>query len=389
MDNNIKDNNEMKGIYSIIPILTVFLFTMLGLVIPYMIISNNPVTPFKVILFIGLLLISASSVSLVRHIKDTTVKSLMYVIAGFATFWIIGATYHGSYLHLMYAAQNNFIAPVYAELFYGDFIPVTLFAIANAIAVLVALIDGTKNGVIFGSMGIGVIIFSVAFEGLEFVNSRLDILLILIVLWALIPSFWVRSLTSIIDNPSLSIEKRFFRVLKGALLTVPVYIAIGLLTYFALTGSNNTTLETFSIGMFMAEYKTQLIYFALTTGYYYILPNVILIVAIFNAYEFALHAFNLKKEIARDGTITYITTKKETIPEAKKEYDPFKDVIKDMKSFKKEFGKGKINRLVAAQKIGTYREQVDFLKSKYDIGSKEDATELLKLIQRESEFAFK
>ncbi len=104
MDNNIKDNNEIKGIYSIIPILTVFLFTMLGLVIPYMIISNNPVTPFKVILFIGLLLISASSVSLVRHIKDTTVKSLMYVIAGFATFWIIGATYHGSYLHLMYAA---------------------------------------------------------------------------------------------------------------------------------------------------------------------------------------------------------------------------------------------------------------------------------------------
>lgn len=378
----------MKGIYSIIPILTVFLFTMLGLVIPYMIISNNPITPFKVILFIGLLLISASSVSLVRQIKDTTVKSLMYIIAGFATFWIIGATYHGSYLHLMYAAQNNFIAPVYAELFYGDFIPVSLFAIANAIAVLVALIDGKKNGVIFGSMGIGVIIFSVAFEGLEFVNSRLDILLILIVLWPLIPSFWVRSLTSTIDNPSLSIEKRFFRVLKGALLTVPIYIAIGLLTYFALTGSN-TTLETFSLKLFIDNNSDDLILFALSTGYYYILPNVILIVAVFNAYEFALHAFNLKKEIARDGTITYITTKKETIPEAKKEYDPFKDVIKDMKSFKKEFSKGKINRLVAAQKIGTYREQVDFLKSKYDIGSKEEATELLKLIERESEFAFK
>ncbi len=388
MENNIKDNNEMKGIYSIIPILTVFIFTMLGLVIPYMIISNNPVTPFKVILFIGLLLISASSVSLIRHIKDTTVKSLMYVIAGFATFWIIGATYHGSYLHLMYAAQENYLAPVYAELFYKDFIPVTLFAIANAIAVLVALIDGKKNGVIFGSMGIGVIIFSVAFEGLEFVNSRLDILLVLIVLWSLIPSFWVRSLTSTIDNMSLSIEKRFFRVLKGAILTVPVYIVIGLLTYYALTGGD-TTLETFSLKLFIDNNSDDLILFALSTGYYYILPNVILIVAVFNAYEFALHAFNLKKEIARDGTITYITTKKETIPEAKKEYDPFKDVIKDMKSFKKEFGKGKINRLVAAQKIGTYREQVDFLRSKYDIGSKEDATELLKLIERESEFAFK
>lgn len=388
MKNNVKDINEKKGIYGIIPVFTVFLFTMLGLLIPYMIISNNPVTPFNVILFIGLLLISASSVSLVRHIKDTTVKSLMYVIAGFATFWIIGATYHGSYLHLLLNAEAKMISPEYFKIFNTDFIPVTLFAIANAIAVLVALIDGKKNGAIFGSMGIGVIIFSVFFSGLSFVNSKADLLLLLIVLWALIPSFWVRSLASTIDNMSLSIEKRFFRVLKGAILTVPIYIVIGLLTYFALTGSN-TTLETFSIGMFITEYKTQLLYFSLTTGYYYILPNVILIVAVFNAYEFALHAFNLKKEIARDGTITYITTKKETIPEAKKEYDPFKDVIKDMKSFKKEFGKGKINRLVAAQKIGTYREQVDFLKSKYDTGSKEEATELLKLIERESEFAFK
>ncbi len=388
MENNVKDNNEKKGIYGIIPVLTVFLFTMLGLVIPYMIISNNPVDNFKVILFIGLLLISASSVSLVRHIKDTTIKSLMYVIAGFATFWIIGATYHGSYLHLMYAAQENYLAPVYAELFYKDFIPVTLFAIANAIAVLVALIDGKKNGVIFGSMGIGVIIFSMAFEGLEFVNSRLDILLILIVLWAFIPSSWVRLLTPTLNDMSLSIEKRFFRVLKVAILTVPIYIFIGLLVNFALTG-NNTSLANFSIGVFIAENQSKLLYFALTTGYFYILPNVILIGAIFNVYEFALDAFNLKKEIATDGTITYVTTKKETIPEAKKEYDPFKDVIKDMKSFKKEFGKGKINRLVAAQKIGTYREQVDFLKSKYDIGSKEEAIKLLKLIERESEFAFK
>lgn len=388
MKNNIAENSEEKGIYSIIPIFIVFLFAVLGLVIPYMIISNNPVASFKVILFISLLLISASSVSLVRHIKDTTVKSLMYIIAGFATFWIIGAIYHGSYLHLLLDAEANMVSPEYSKIFYDDFIPVTLFAIANAIAVLVALIDGKKNGVIFGSMGIGVILFSIAFSGLSFVDSKPDILLLLIVLWSLIPAFWVRSLTSTIDNLSLSIEKRFFRVLKGAILTVPIYIVIGLLTYFALTGSD-TTLETFSLKLFIDNNSDDLILFALSTGYKYILPNVILIVAIFNVYEFALHAFNLKKEIARDGTITYITTKKETIPEAKKEYDPFENVIKDMKSFKKEFGKGKINRLVAAQKIGTYREQVDFLKSKYDIGSKEEAIKLLKLIERESEFAFK
>ena len=76
-------------------------------------------------------------------------------------------------------------------------------------------------------------------------------------------------------------------------------------------------------------------------------------------------------------------------PAAKKEYDPFEDIIKEMKGFKKEFGKGKINRIMAAQKIGTLREQVDFLNSKYDIGSKAKASELLKQIERESEFAFK
>lgn len=389
MKNNVKNINEKKEIHGAIPILVVFLVAVLGLVIPYMIISNNPVDNFKVILFIGLLLISASSVSLVRHIKDTTIKSLMYVIAGFATFWIIGATYHGSYLHLLLDAEAKLISPEYFKIFNIDFIPVTLFAIANAIAVLVALIDGKKNGIIFGSMGAGVIIFSVVFSGLSFVNSKPDLLLLLIVLWALIPSFWVRALASTIDNLSLSIEKRFFRVLRGAILTVPVYIVIGLLTYFALAGSN-TTIETFSLELFIENNTNNLILFALSTGYYYILPNVILIVAIFYVYEFALHAFNMKKEIARDGTITYVTTKKETItPEAKTEYDPFEDVIKEMKSFKKEFSKGKINRLVAAQEIGTFKEEVDFLRSKYDIGSKEEAAELLKLIERESEFAFK
>jgi hypothetical protein len=388
LKNNAKYTNEKKKMYSAIPIIVVLLYSIEGLVIPYFTISNNPVDNFKVILFIGLLLISACSVSVVRHIEDTTIKSLMYVIAGFATFWIIGATYHISYLHLLLDADAKMISPEYFKIFNADFIPVILFAIANAIAVLVALVDGKKNGVIFGSMGAGVIIFSVVFSGLSFVNSRSDLLLLLIVLWAMIPSFWVRSLASTIDNISLSFEKRFFRVLKGALLTVPIYIVLGLLTYFALTGGD-TIMENFSLKLFIANNSDDLIFFAISTGYYYILPNVILISAIFNVYEFSLHAFNLKKEIARDGTITYINTKKETIPEAEKEYDPFEDVIKDMKNFKKEFGKGKVNRLIAAQKIGTYREQVDFLRSKYDIGSKEEATELLKLIERESEFAFK
>lgn len=158
--------------------------------------------------------------------------------------------------------------------------------------------------------------------------------------------------------------------------------------YFVMTGSSIT--YDISLPLFIDEYKSQLMYFALTTGYFFVLPNLILIMAIFPVYEFALHAFNVKREVAHDGTFVYITEKKkEDKPAAKKEYDPFEDIIKEMKDFKKEFGKGKINRIMAAQKIGTLREQVDFLNSKYDIGSKAKAGELLKQIERESEFAFK
>ncbi|MCG7850419.1 MAG: hypothetical protein MIO93_14780, partial [ANME-2 cluster archaeon] len=341
---------------------------------------------YKTIVFIALLITSAFGVSNVRHIKDNTIKSVMYLLIGFTVFWIVGATYTGSYLHLMLDSEKN----QFFMLFTSDFIPVSLFAIANTITVLVALVDGRKNGIIFGSMGIGAIMFPIALMGMKFVGSNIDKFLILAVLWAFIPTLWVRLLTPIINNPSLfSVEKRLFKVLKSSIPIALIYITIGLLTCFVLMDSS-IPYETFSISTFFEDYGNDLKLFALVSGYYFILPNVILITGIFPVYEFALLAFNVKREVARDGTFVYITEKKnEDKPAAKKEYDPFEDIIKEMKDFKKEFGKGKINRIMAAQKIGTLREQVDFLNSKYDIGSKAKAGELLKQIERESEFAFK
>lgn len=369
----------------VVPLVVVGIVAILGIVIPYLIISSDPVASYKTFVFIALLIISAMGVSTVRYIEDNTVKCILYLIMGFTVYWIVGATFHGSYLHLKMIQPED---TEYYKLFNTDFIPIIMFAIANAITVLVALIDGRKNGLIFGSMGMGVILFSIANTGMGFVNSRPDVLLLLVVMWALIPSSWVRLLTSTINDLNVSIEKRFYRTFKYAILTGLIYILIGLLTYFIMMGSS-TALETFSMAMFIEKYSHQLQLFALSTGYFYVLPNVILIVAIFTVYEFALHAFNLKKEVADDGTITYVAMEKKKKPVAKEEYDPFEDIIKDMKNFKKEFGKGKVNRLVAAQKIGTFREQVDFLNSKYDIGSKAKASEILKEIERESEFAFK
>ena len=383
--NNVDSVSDKQIIPGSIPSIVVGIVAFLGLVVPYIVIDSNPIASYKSILFLALLIAAAFSVSNVRIIKDNTLKSIIYLIIGFTVFWIIGAAYTGSYLHLKLLQPEN---TQYFKIFNTDFVPITLFAIANTITVLVGLVDGRKNAIIFGSMGLAAMVFPVVLLGLDFVDSRPDMFLILVVLWAFIPTAWVRLLTPIINDLSFSIEKRFVKVLKSSILISLIYILVGFLMYFVMTGSGIT--YDISLPLFIEEYKQQLMYFALTTGYFFVLPNVILIMAIFPVYEFALHAFNVRREVAHDGTFVYITEeKKEDKPVAKKEYDPFEDIIKEMKDFKKEFGKGKINRIMAAQKIGTLREQVDFLNSKYDIGSKAKAGELLKQIERESEFAFK
>ncbi len=383
--NNVDSVNEKQIIHGSIPSVVVGIVAFLGLVVPYIVIASNPIASYKSIIFLALLIAAALSVSNVHIVKDNTIKSIIYLIIGFTVFWIIGAAYTGSYLHLELKFPEN---TPYFKIFNTDFVPITLFAIANTITVLVALVDGRKNAIIFGSMGLAVMFFPIVLLGLDFVDSRPDMFLILVVLWAFIPTAWVRLLTPIINDLSFSIEKRFVKVLKSSILISLIYILVGFLMYFVMTGSSIT--YDISLPLFFDENKSQLMYFSLTTGYFFVLPNLILIMAIFPVYEFALHAFNVKREVAHDGTFVYITEKKkEDKPAAKKEYDPFEDIIKEMKDFKKEFGKGKINRIMAAQKIGTLREQVDFLNSKYDIGSKAKAGELLKQIERESEFAFK
>jgi hypothetical protein len=383
--NNVDSVSDKPIIHGSIPSAVVGIVAFLGLVVPYIVIASNPIASYKSILFLALLIAAALSVSNVHIVKDNTIKSIIYLIIGFTVFWIIGAAYTGSYLHLELKFPEN---TPYFKIFNTDFVPITLFAVANTITVLVALVDGRKNAIIFGSMGLAAMFFPIVLLGLDFVNSKPDMFLILVVLWAFIPTAWVRLLTPIINDLSFSIEKRFIKVLKSSILISLIYILVGFLMYFVMTGSSIT--YDITLQLFIDEYKSQLMYFAVTTGYFFVLPNVILIMAIFPVYEFALHAFNVKREVAHDGTFVYITEKKtEDKPAAKKEYDPFEDIIKEMKDFKKEFGKGKINRIMAAQKIGTLREQVDFLNSKYDIGSKAKAIELLKQIERESEFAFK
>lgn len=377
--------SENIKIHWAVPVVIVGIASIMGIIIPKTIISTDPVSQYKTFLFVWLLIISGLGVTTVRHIKDTTLKSLLYLIMGFTTFWIVGASYHGSYLHLMMVQPEN---TEYYKLFNTDFIPVILFAIANAITVLVALTDGRRNGMIFGSMGLGVIIFSIASSGIQFVGSKIDILLLLIILWAIIPVSWIRFLSSSINDTTLTLEKRFLCVLKGALITVLTYVIIGLLTYYTLTG-NDTSLESFSLSMFISNYKTQLSLLALSIGYFYILPNVILVLSIFLIYDFALYSFNLKKEIHEDGTIVYLAKEKKSESMASKDYDPYEDIIKEMKGFKKDFSKNKINRLVSTQKIGTFKEHLDFLNSKYDIGSKEEAVKILKQIEKETEFTFK
>ncbi|MCG7850619.1 MAG: hypothetical protein MIO93_15790, partial [ANME-2 cluster archaeon] len=68
--NNVDSVSDKKIIHGLIPSLVVLIVAFLGMVVPYVIIWGDPVSKYKTIVFIALLITSAFGVSNVRHIKD-------------------------------------------------------------------------------------------------------------------------------------------------------------------------------------------------------------------------------------------------------------------------------------------------------------------------------
>lgn len=367
-------------------IIVIGIVVILAIGIPFKIVSDfhnyiyeSQIIEFKTIILIGLLITSILGVSLVRQLENPLLKSFLYFVMGFASFWLVGALYYSVYV-LSAPMNTNY------EILSKSILTTTIFALINAVTILVALIDGKKNGILFGSMGIGVVIFYIVFMKMEFTNFMLLLLIILAVLWAMIPILWIKIFSDYIDY-CVPLTIRIPRILKGALLTMLPYLIIGFFTNYLYFG--NIEMKNISYSFLISEITTGISLFIFLIGLLYVLTNFILVISISSLFDLALNVFNLKKKIAIDGTIKYVQLRKMKNSISQLDLDPFEDIIKEMRFFRKEFVKGKINRFVAAQKIGAFRENVDIIYDKHKKGSKDMALQILKQIEKESEFAFK
>ncbi|HIH44706.1 MAG TPA: hypothetical protein HA257_06455 [Candidatus Methanoperedenaceae archaeon] len=332
---------------------------------------RSPVLDF---VLVGLLLVTASSVSIVRLVNDRTLKDVLYMVAGLATFAVVGAAYTPMVEGLNVEPQDMYIR---------FFTPVLIFALANSITVMVASIDGRKSGYIFGAMGFIVPINIVLGYGFKYVNQKPDVLLLIAVLWMLIPVLWVRTLASAIEE-EFSVEKRAVRTIAASIKTVLIYLLLGL-SYLVSQGGIDIS---FNVMKVIDTYSSIIAGFSIIAGWYYVLSHVIIMFAMFMAHELALHAFDVKREMADDGSVVYVyKEKKKDVKDEK--IDPFEPIINEMKKFQKEFHTGEVNRLVATQKIAKMKSELDLMLSKYEIGSREAAVKTLASIEKEVEFVFK
>ncbi len=321
-------------------------------------------------IFTALMILTGVSVPFIRMLKIRSYKVIAYIYIGFAAYWVVGTAYNDP------------------NVMFGQFLPVVIFALANAVAILISIVDGRDSGYIYSSMGFTVVIYNILIEGnLDYVGGKPDMLLFVAVLWTLIPMLWCYSLSETTSRLTFNAKKRFFSTVITGISVLPIYLLLGLVIITS-QGTRTFNIPTISsIGQFFSS-NPQLTEILIGASWFYMLAHTIAILIAFFSNELVLHAFKVKKEITDEGEIKYTVEKKVEAPKVEKE-DPYKNIIKEMRSFKKEFGAGKVNRLAATQKIGKIRNEMELLVAKYHHGSKESAEKLLKEIEKEIEFAFR
>lgn len=324
-------------------------------------------------LFVGLLGITALSVPFIQSFKDRVPKVVSYLFIGFATFWIVGIA--------AYSSKDELVR-------FGEFLPVIVLAMANGIVITIALVEGYKYGYIFSGMGFSVTIYNlVTTRSLDFVGGKPDMLLLISVLWVLVPLLWCYFLADTTQQREFKAKNRLFTTIKGVFLTLPVYIALTVAVLVSQGYESFNIPSSASISNFFAQNPNLHILIA-GISWFYFLSHIVVIMGVFLANELILHALDMKREISESGDIIYLK-KKPKAPILQINADPYKDIIKEMKIFQREFQKGKYNRLTSIQKIGKIKNELDLLTSKYDSGSKEQAIKLMQQIEREVDFAFK
>ena len=322
-----------------------------------------------------LMVLTALAVPVIHTIRSRAIKFAVYIFLGFSAYWAVGAATN------IACVTDSFGSFKYLLESFG-FLPITIFAMANTIVVLIAIVDSPRYGYGFAGMGFALVAYNIAqTSNLDFVGGRPDILLLALALSSLIPSLWGYLLAGTARNLRFSAQGRFYATVKVTFLTLPAFIIFATIT----TISQHPNIND------LGEVR---VFFSMAGGdilqlcWYYLLSHIVFVMVVFFTNNLVLNAFDIEKEITEDEEVVYHRAVTEEAEE-EEERDPYETIIKDMKRFQNEFRNGKLNRLICTQKLGEFKNGLDMLVSKYEHGSKDDAEKLLHQIERNIEFTFK
>lgn len=319
------------------------------------------------IFYAVLLVLIAIAVPLVRVFDNRASKMVGYMALGISSFWIVGAAY--SELEI-----------------FGQFLPVLIFAFAIGIAIEIALVEGVIYSYIFSAFGFVAVVFNLLYSGLDYVGGKPDILLLIAALWTLVPMLWCYFLTKTTKNLQFNAINIISATIKSAILTIPVYLLLGAAILLSQQSHAGFDIPSMSRVIELAG-SADLTMILVGASWYYILAHLVMVVGIFFINSAVLHAFNIDKEFNEEGDIIYSKITEGQIS-GLDDVDPYRQVIKEMKDYNKDFNKGKINRITATQALGKFRRKMDVLTSKYERGSKDDASKLLMQLEQDAEFTF-
>ncbi len=320
------------------------------------------------VLFV-LMMLTGLAVPVIYMIPSRAVKFAAYIFLGFSAYWAVGAAMNLTHTGDLF---DSF-----------QFLPIVIFAMANSIVILIAIVDAPKYGYGFAWMGFAIVIYNVTQTwDLGYVGGKPDILLLSVVLYSLIPLLWCYLLAGTAMNLRFSATNRFYATVKTGILTLSVFIILAATIAISQLPIN----ELSDISVFLSMSGTEL----LRLCWYYLLTHVVFGMFVFFANHLVLNAFDIEKTITEDGAVVYHRLTAEEDEETGEELEnPYNSILKGMNSFQSEFKKGQLNRLACVQGVGKFRNELDLLVSKYDYGSKDDAEELLHQIERNIEFSFK
>lgn len=320
------------------------------------------------VLFV-LMVLTGLAVPVIYMIPNHAVKFAAYIFLGFSAYWVVGA-----------AMNLTHTGDIFDSF---QFLPIVIFAMANSIIILIAIVDAPKYGYGFAGVGAAIVIYTVTMaRNLDFIGGKPDMLMLAFVLCSVIPLLWCYLLAGTARNLVFSATNRFYATLKTGILTLSVFIV--LVSTIAI--SRLPINELSDISVFLSVTSGEL----LKLCWYYLLSNVVFVMFVFFANHLVLNAFDIEKVITDDGTIMYRRLAAEVDEGAVEELEnPYNSILNGMNSFQSEFKNGDLNRLACVQGVGKFRNELDLLVSKYDYGSKDDAEELLHQIERNVEFSFK